>query len=228
MPLYWTLLKQRRKIREPFAIREWRMYTYSVVLKPQDVVVVVKLVGYGESRPSFAQIASDLSMSPSEVHAAVKRAQAAHLLHGPELSNRPNLSALEEFLVHGVKYVFPAEHGAPSRGIPTSYAAEPLNRLIAPGDEPIPVWPYAKGHKRGIAFTPLYKMAPVAALKDRLLYEQLALIDAIRDGRPRERQLAERELIKILHSKSDGRYVSQRKKRVASELLKIPPEESDG
>ena len=39
------------------------MYTCVVVLKPQDVVVVLKLVGYGESRPSFAQIASDLSMS---------------------------------------------------------------------------------------------------------------------------------------------------------------------
>lgn len=177
------------------------MYTYWVVLKPQDVVVVLKLVGYGESRPSFAQIASNLSMSPSEVHAAVKRAQAAHLLHGPELSNRPNFSALEEFLIYGAKYAFLVEHGAPSRGIPTSYAAEPLSRLIAPGGEPIPVWPYAKGQKRGIAFAPLYKMAPVAALKDPLLYEQLALIDAIRDGRPRERQLAERELIKILHRK---------------------------
>jgi DNA-binding Lrp family transcriptional regulator len=175
-----------------------------MVLKPQDVVVVLKLVGYGEGRPSFAQIASDLSMSPSEVHAAVKRAQAAHLIHGPELSNRPNLSALEEFLVHGLKYAFPPEHGAPSRGIPTSYAAEPLSRLITHGDEPIPVWPYAKGQKRGIAFVPLYKTAPVAALKDPLLYKQLALIDAIRDGRPRERQLAERELIKSLREKADG------------------------
>ena len=70
-------------------------------------------------------------MSPSEVHGAVKRAQAAHLLHGPEMQNRPNLSALEEFLIHGVKYAFPAECGESTRGLPTSYAAEPLNRLIA-------------------------------------------------------------------------------------------------
>lgn len=71
-------------------------------------------------------------------------------------------------------------------------------------------------------------MAPVAALKDPLLYEQLALIDAIRDGRPRERQLAERELIKTLRKKSDGRYVAQRKKREAREVLKRPHEKSDG
>jgi hypothetical protein len=134
----------------------------------------------------------------------MKRAQAARLVHGPELSNRPNLSALEEFLIHGIKYSFPAEHGTLSRGIPTSYAAEPLSRLIAPSDDPIPVWPYARGQRRGIALVPLYKMVPSAALKDPVLYEQLALIDAIRDGRPRERQLAERELIRILHAKSHG------------------------
>jgi len=184
------------------------MYNPPVVLKPQDVVVVLKLLGYGSNRPPFAQIASDLIMSQSEVHAAVKRAQAAHLLHGPELFNRPNISALEEFLIHGVKYAFPAERGGPSRGIPTCYAAEPLNKLIVPDDEPIPVWPYAEGKSRGIAFAPLYKAVPVAALRDPLLYRQLALVDALRDGRARERQLAEQELRKILRGKIDGRSQS--------------------
>ncbi len=174
-----------------------------MILKPQDVVVALKLLGY-DSRPPFAQIARDLALSSSEVHAAMKRAQTAHLLHGPELSNRPIVSALEEFLIHGIKYAFPAEHGGPSRGVPTCYAAAPLNRLIVAGDEPIPVWPYYKGEMRGVAFTPLYKMAPVAALRDPVLYELLALIDALRDGRPRERRLAEQELVKILRRKSDG------------------------
>jgi hypothetical protein len=180
------------------------MYNPGVVLKPQDVVVVLKLLGYGSNRPSFAKMANDLAMSPSEVHAAMKRAQAARLLHGPELANRPILSALEEFLIHGVKYAFPAERGGPSRGIPTSYAAEPLNRLIALGNEPIPVWPYPKGESRGIALAPFYKSLPVAALRDARLYEELALVDAIRDGRARERNLAERELRKILSNPSNG------------------------
>jgi len=39
-------------------------------LKPQDVVVLVKFLAYGEKRPSYAQIAKDLLLSPSEVHAA--------------------------------------------------------------------------------------------------------------------------------------------------------------
>lgn len=175
-----------------------------MILKPQDVVVALKLLGYDSRRPPLAQIARELSLSSSEVHAAIKRAQAANLLHGSELSNRPNVSSLEEFLIHGIKYAFPAEHGGRSRGVPTSYAAAPLNRLIVAGDEPIPVWPYYKGEMRGVAFVPLYKSAPIAALRDPLLYEQLALIDALRDGRARERQLAEQELIKSLRRKSDG------------------------
>jgi hypothetical protein len=109
------------------------------------------------------------------------------------------MAALEEFLVHGVKYVFPAKRGEPTRGVPTSYAAQPLRQVIAPGDEPPPVWPYAAGTKRGTAFEPLYKMAPKAALRDPVLYEYLALVDALRDGRARERKLAEEMIVARLN-----------------------------
>lgn len=175
-----------------------------MALKPQDIVVVLKLCGYGANRPPFAQIAADLAMSSSEVHGALKRAQASHLVHGSELESRPNVGALEEFLIHGLKYVFPAEHGGPTRGLPTSYAAAPLNRLIVAGDEPIPVWPHPEGTSRGIALAPLYKTVPIAAMGDPSLYEKLALVDALRDGRTRERKLAEQELKRILRKKADG------------------------
>jgi hypothetical protein len=180
------------------------MYNVGMVLKPQDIVVVLKLCGYGSSRPPFAQIAGDLVMSPSEVHGALKRAQAAHLVHGSEMNSRPNLSAIEEFLIHGVKYAFPAEHGGSTRGLPTSHAAAPLNRLIAAGDDPIPVWPHPEGKKRGIALAPLYKTVPDAALRDQALYQKLALVDALRDGRVRERKLAVQELRKLLRSRLHG------------------------
>ncbi len=139
-------------------------------------------------------------MSSSEVHAAVKRAQASRLLHGPELGERPNRSAIEEFLIHGLKYAFPAERGELTRGVPTSYAAEPLRQVIALGDEPPPVWPYATGSQRGISFEPLYKQAAKAALRDPALYELLALADALRDGRARERKLAEEMMVGRLRS----------------------------
>ena len=144
-------------------------------------------------------------MSPSEVHASVQRAQAAHLLHGPRLQNRPNFSALEEFLVHGLKYAFPSERGTLTRGVPTSYAAAPLRNLIAQGNEPVPVWPCEEGTQRGIAFEPLYRSAPLAALRDPAFYEYLVLADALRDGRVRERKIAESELHRRFQE-ADGQH----------------------
>ena len=76
----------------------------------------------------------------------------------------------------------------------TSYAAEPLRGVITQGNEPIPVWPYPPGNERGIAFEPLYKTAPGVAMRDPAFYEYLALADALRDGRARERKYAEQEL----------------------------------
>lgn len=168
------------------------------MLKPQDIVVALKLCLSGSQRPPFSIIAHELGMSPSEVHACVKRLQASRLVHGPELKESANLPALEEFLVHGLKYAFPAKRGGLTRGFATSYAAEPLRSLIASGNEPPPVWPFAEGDVRGIAFEPLYKNAPIAAQKDPRLYEILSLIDALREGRSRERKFAEQELIKRL------------------------------
>ena len=100
-------------------------------LKPQDVVVALKLSGYPNARPPISIVASDLGLSPSEVHGAIQRLRSSKLLHGAALKDKPNISALEEFLVHGLKYAFPAEHGEVTRGIPTSYAAEPLKSEIA-------------------------------------------------------------------------------------------------
>jgi hypothetical protein len=114
------------------------------------------------------------------------------------MNQKPNLIAMEEFLIHGVKYAFPATRGGLTRGMPTSYAAEPLSRLIKAGSEPVPVWADPNGTTRGISLVPLYKTVPEAARRDSLLYERLALIDAIRDGRARERNLAEKELKKSL------------------------------
>lgn len=175
------------------------MYNLDMALKPQDIVVLLKLCGYGENaRPSYSNISSELSMSASEVHSAVKRLKNSKLLHSSAMDERPNLTAIEEFLIHGVKYSFPEERGKMTRGIPTSYAAEPLNKLINFGDEPIPVWAFAEGTARGIAVVPLYKTVPQAALRDSILYQRLALVDAIRGGRARERNLAEQELKKNL------------------------------
>ena len=163
-------------------------------LKPQDVVVALKLLKYGANRPPYSQIAHDLFLSASEVHASVQRDKQAGLLGSANGAEIPNKSALYEFLVHGLKYAFPPERGELTRGIPTAHAAEPLKSRVAPGNDPPPVWASPDGQTRGYSFAPLYKALPQAAMKDTYLYEMLALVDAIRDGKSRERQIAEEEL----------------------------------
>lgn len=178
-------------------------------LKPQDVLILVKLCGYGSgNRPPYSQIARDIDISPSEINASVKRLQNSKLIHpskefgepAPEYSELPIIAAVEEFLIHGVKYAFPATRGMLVRGMPTSYAAEPLSKLLVSGDEPPPVWPDKHGVVRGIALSPLYRSVPEAARRDALLYARLALIDAIRDGGARQRSIAEQELIASLRA----------------------------
>jgi len=62
-------------------------------LKPQDVVVVPKLCTYPDARPPISIMASDLSLSPSEVHGAIGRFRKSRLLHGPSLKDRPVIAS---------------------------------------------------------------------------------------------------------------------------------------
>jgi hypothetical protein len=175
------------------------------MLRPLDIVVMLKLSLESSERPPYLQLANELYLYPSEVYSSVKRARASHLVQGPELGDRLNRSSLLEFLVHGIRYAFPAEIGPPTRGVPTSYAAPPLSRAIADvGDLP-PVWPCPDGKVRGYSFVPLHKNVPKAALADKRLYELLALVDALRNGRARERKLASQELTRRLEMSADDK-----------------------
>jgi len=173
------------------------------MLRPLDIVVLLKL-SLESMRPPYLQLAEDLHVYPSEVYASIKRARSSHFVQQVEEHDRLNRSALLEFLLHGIRYVFPAEKGALTRGVPTAYAAAPLRYSIAPGSDPPPVWPYAEGPVRGYSFSPLHKNVPQAALEDARLYELLAIVDAVRDGRAREREIAGRELKKRLEKSRHG------------------------
>jgi len=161
-----------------------------IALKPQDLMVLLKLAALGDRAVTYGDLAEMLGMSASEVHASIGRAKSARLINIEE--GRPLIvrAALKDFLLHGAKYAFPATLGAPTRGIPTAYAAPPLSVQISQPNEPPPVWPDAAGERRGVAFHPLYPSAPAAARKDPVLYELLALFDALRGGAARERHLA--------------------------------------
>jgi len=163
-----------------------------MILKPQDIFILLKLVVWGGSEWSYPTLSHELSMSASEVHAGVKRAVAARLM---DMHRRiPVKHNLLEFLIYGVKYAYPPDRGGITRGIPTGYAAHPLRELIMQLDEPPPVWPDPEGQVRGYEFSPLYSSVPHACKVDPKLYELLALVDAIRDGRARERKIAINEI----------------------------------
>lgn len=172
-----------------------------MILKPQDIVVVLKIVAMGKNRRaswSYASLALDIGMSPAEVHAGIKRLIAAKLAVRVDERFSPSLQALKEFLSHGIRYVFVPDLGEVTRGLPTGFSASPLSEFISQGDELPYVWPDPEGEVRGVSFSPLYKSVPSAAGKDKALYELLVLVDAIRGGRARERELALKELEKRL------------------------------
>ena len=133
-------------------------------LLPQDVVVLAKLASYGGGRPPIAQVAGDLALSPSQVHASLKRLERSRLIDAQ--TGRPLLKAVEEFLIHGVKYAFPVQRGEATRGMPTAHAAPPLSDQIAESGDLPPVWPDAEGEVHGVTLEPLHKTVPKAARKD--------------------------------------------------------------
>lgn len=165
-------------------------------LKPQDIVFLLKLVALGKNPWTFSKIALDLGMSPSEVHGAAKRALAARLAVKEAGRIFPNIRNLEDFLAHGIQYVFVPERGELSRGIPTATAAPPMSAWFVDNNAPPPVWPDPQGEIRGESFSPLYKSVPIAAKNDPALYELLTLVDALRGGRVREQDMARKELKK--------------------------------
>ena len=160
------------------------------MLKPQDIFVLLKLVTIADKKWVYNKMAVELGMSSSEIHAACKRALSAGLAIQRDGVIMPNIRNLEEFITSGLKYVFYPVRGEMVRGMPTAHAADPLLELFVSDNEPSPVWPDPKGTVRGMAFMPIYKSAPNAAKRDKELYKMLALIDAIRGGRARERNIA--------------------------------------
>jgi hypothetical protein len=167
-----------------------------MIAKSLDIYALAKLTLEESARP-YAVVSGELGMSASEFHAAVQRLGHSGLVEPKE--RRIRQGAVREFLIHGLRYVFPVVMGGLTRGIPTSFAAPPVAEFISFDKENIPVWPDASGEKLGYGVEPLHPSAPMAARRDARLYEILALIDVLREGRTRERQIAEDELLKRIN-----------------------------
>jgi|SRR5665213_2586999 len=164
-------------------------------LKPQDLLVLLKRAANPGKLWTYASLGHALDLSASQLHRSVQRVTEAGLAVSKGRSDWQVVpKALEEFAVHAARYAFPAKLGAIRRGIPTSFGAPPLSKEISAAPGEAPVWPHAAGKVSGPALTPLYRHVPEAALADPALYELLALLDALRTGRSRERALGEKLL----------------------------------
>jgi predicted transcriptional regulator len=159
-------------------------------IRPQDILILLKIAAKKSTPWLMRNLANELGISPSEISESLNRSMLAGLLAADK--QKLMTASLLEFLQFGLKYVYPQKPGSIVRGMPTSHSAPPLNKLIK--SEEHYVWPYAHGQILGQSIEPLYKTVPKACEKDSILYELLALTDALRIGKSRERNLAITEL----------------------------------
>ncbi len=155
-------------------------------MRPHDIVILLKIVAKEDQPWLMKDLAQELKISGSEVTESLKRSALAGLI-SPD-KKEVMISSLLDFLEFGLKYVYPQHPGSLVRGMPTAWSAPPLAKQIM-SEEQI-VWPYANGTVRGQAIEPLHPSVPLACQKDPKLHELLALTDAMRIGRARERNLA--------------------------------------
>ncbi len=155
-------------------------------MRPQDIVVLLKIALQTDHSWYIKDLATALFLSQSELSESLHRSVFADLLaQDKKTLMRANLL---DFLVYGLRFVFPQKPTFQTRGIPTAHSAFPLREHIL--SEINFVWPYAEGWASGLAIEPLYPTVPQASLQDAELYELLALVDALRVGRKREQNLA--------------------------------------
>jgi biotin operon repressor len=174
-------------------------------MKSQDVYILLKLVclqqGYlyrsylnGELSDHYSArgLSAALGVSKTEVNASIRRSIDIGMAIKDRKSGYPkaNKKALLEFVVHGLKYVFPAKPAEITRGIPTAFSAPMLEGKLLSMGEYMYVWPCAESSAKGLSVQPLFKSVPKVVIDDKRLYEYLAFVDAIRLGNPHESNLA--------------------------------------
>lgn len=163
-----------------------------------DILVLLKVVAKGSSRWKQIDLAYELDLSPSVINRALKLARNVRL-YSPE-SKRIDAARLGRAIIEGASIFMPVFEGEEVRGMKTASDAEPLAKLISSQSSRCLVWPDENGEVRGLAVRPLHGNVPKAARRDPVLYELLALVDALRLGGSRETEIAGRLLAERLEA----------------------------
>lgn len=171
-------------------------------MRPHDIPVLLKIIALGDNNWLGKDIAQALILSKSAVCESLVRSNYAGLLANDKRT--VNRQALYDFLVNGLKYVFPIQAGTVAIGLPTGSVA-PILRDYFPMEE-VYVWPSQNGETRGLLIEPLYPGAAKAAELDPILYDLLALCDVFRVGKQKEIKKASELLYNIFGQGED--YIS--------------------
>jgi hypothetical protein len=163
-------------------------------MRPQDIVILLKIIVKKDQPWQNKDLAKELLISPSEISESLGRSALAGLFDGQ--SKQVYRSNITEFIEHGLHYVFPVIPSAMVNGVPTAHSHPFMKKHFETQLEY--VWPEPRGKFRGLAIEPLYKDVPNAVQEDAELYKMLTLIDVIRVGRVREWKLAISELQKMI------------------------------
>ena len=171
-------------------------------MRPQDIVVLLKIFSLGEEDWLNKDLSNSLFISQSEISESLNRSLYAGLIGIDKKTIQK--SALFGLLVYGIKYMFPAQAGTLAKGIPTSSSA-PILRDDFPNGNTL-VWPDPKMETRGLLIEPLYPKVVEAVKLDPMLYDLLSLADTFRVGNDKEVARAKALLINIFGQGED--YIS--------------------
>jgi hypothetical protein len=163
-------------------------------MRPQDIVVLLKILTVPDPGWQYRDLASSLHLSVSEISESLHRSHIAGLVD--ESKHKVHRQSLMEFIRYGLHYVFPQLPGTMVTGIPTAHSYPYYSNQFK--SEISYAWPDENGDIRGLSIQPLYKSVVRAVKEDELLYKVLASIDIIRVGRTRELKVAIAELQKII------------------------------
>lgn len=167
----------------------------TISMKPQDIAVLVKLILQKNKSLRQIDLAIHLGLSQGEIAKSFQRLNKSKLLQDMNV----NKTAALEFILHAIKYVFPAELGPLAVGVPTGISFDQHEKMVVQSGEDIYVWPLIDGKKRGQSIKPFYPKLAEAALKDSDFHAMMAAIEILRVGRTRERKLAEQYIEKRIN-----------------------------
>ncbi len=169
-----------------------------MILKPQDTLLAIKYWSItGQRRISIRELADSIGISFSEVSKSTKRLLSARLVVERENGFTAEKGALFEWLAYGVRYAYPVEGIGYGRGMATSWNCPYLESELVPPNPPM-VWSSVGGDTEGAMIKPFHKAVPFAASNDQSLYQALAIVEAIRSGKPRELKIARDKMSLLL------------------------------